>query len=61
MTIQINDSSLKVALFQFNPTVGALAENADKLITAVLKSKSNGCDLFVSSELAICDYPPEDL
>ena len=54
-------SKLKIAVHQFNPIVGDLIGNTDKLIQAILLSKENGCDLFVSSELAICGYPPNDL
>ncbi len=54
-------TNLKIALFQFNPTVGALSDNTDKLISAITTAKANGAHLFISSELCICGYPPEDL
>lgn len=52
---------LKIALYQFNPVVGALKQNTDKLITAINEAKENKAHLFISSELSICGYPPEDL
>lgn len=52
---------LKIAVFQFNPIVGDLSGNTDKLIDAINQAKQNQCDLFISTELAISGYPPEDL
>lgn len=52
---------LKVAVYQFNPLVGDLQGNTDKLINKAIEAQQNGCDLFISSELALCGYSPEDL
>lgn len=52
---------IKIAIHQFNPTVGAISANVDQLIQSINQAAKNGCHLFVSSELAICGYPPEDL
>lgn len=52
---------LKIALHQFNPIVGDLATNTDKIMKAIDAAKANQCDLFIMPELAICGYPPEDL
>jgi NAD+ synthase (glutamine-hydrolysing) len=45
---------------QFNPTVGAVAENAAKIIH-IIKSHQNAHDLIIFPELALTGYPPEDL
>ena len=52
---------MKIAVFQFNSTVGAIEANADKLIDAIVQSIKNQADLFVCPELSLCGYPPEDL
>ncbi|MCC2625384.1 MAG: synthase [Burkholderiales bacterium] len=52
---------MKCAIHQFNPTVGALEENATKLIASIKEAKKQGCSLFISSELSLCGYMPKDL
>ena len=52
---------IKFAILQFNPIVGDLDYNTQHLLQAVTAAKANGADVFISSELAICGYPPEDL
>ena len=52
---------MKIAIYQFNATIGACESNTDKIIQAVLDSCAQSCDLFIVPELAICGYPPEDL
>lgn len=49
---------MKIALAQFNPTVGDLNGNADAMIAAM-----RGCDadLLVFTELSLCGYYPGDL
>ena len=53
--------SLKIALAQLNPTVGAVDDNADKVLAARAKAAAEGADLLVTSELVINGYPPDDL
>lgn len=50
---------LKIALAQVNPTVGAIEENADRILAA--RDRAGDADLVVYSELVLCGYPPEDL
>lgn len=50
---------MKIALLQFNPTVGDLEGNAAKIKNFAKKTK--GTDLIVTSELALLGYPPRDL
>lgn len=52
---------MKIALAQINPTVGALEENAKKIIDYINKARKQNADLVVFPELAVTGYPPEDL
>ena len=53
--------TLRVALAQFNATVGDLHGNTDRMIEWVERARQEGCDLVVFPELAVTGYPPEDL
>ncbi|WNC45766.1 NAD+ synthase [Thermosynechococcus sp. GLH187] len=47
---------------QLNPTVGSLKANAQAILTAVQEIRSqHPLDLLITSELALCGYPPKDL
>ncbi|MEQ8736921.1 MAG: NAD+ synthase [Rhodospirillaceae bacterium] len=50
-----------IALAQTNPTVGAVAANADLIRQARTEAAAQGADLVVFSELNLSGYPPEDL
>jgi NAD+ synthase (glutamine-hydrolysing) len=50
-----------IALIQMNPTVGALAANADLVVSNAWKAFNEGARLIVFPELALAGYPPEDL
>lgn len=52
---------MKIALAQFNPTVGDFAGNSSRIIALSEKAKQRGADLAVFSELCLCGYPPNDL
>ena len=52
---------MKTALIQFNPTVGALEQNATRMIAEAEAATQHGARLVVFPELALCGYPPEDL
>jgi NAD+ synthetase len=54
-------NSLKTALIQINPTVGALEENAERIIVEAGRAVEAGAQLLVFPELVLCGYPPEDL
>ncbi len=53
--------TLSIALAQLNPTVGAIDHNIDLIRAARAEAAAAGADLVVTSELAVCGYPPEDL
>lgn len=52
---------MKIALGQINPTVGDFCGNAAKIIEYSHRAMSQGADLVLFPELAICGYPPRDL
>ncbi len=52
---------MRIALGQFNATVGDLAGNVEKMKQMWAQAVEAGADLVVFPELAICGYPPEDL
>lgn len=50
-----------LALAQINPKVGDLVGNFARIRAACAKAAKAGADLVLTSELATCGYPPEDL
>src|ERR1700747_3908014 len=52
---------MKIALAQFNPTVGDFAGNTASILALGERAKERGADLAVFSELCICGYLPQDL
>src|SRR6202022_629349 len=52
---------MKIALAQFNPTVGDFAGNAARILSLATAAHQRGADLAVFSELCLCGYLPQDL
>jgi NAD+ synthase/NAD+ synthase (glutamine-hydrolysing) len=52
---------MKIALAQFNPTVGDFEGNSSRILALAAEAKRRGADLAVFSELCICGYLPLDL
>jgi NAD+ synthetase len=52
---------MKIALAQFNPTVGDFAGNSARILSLAEQAKQRGADLAVFTELCLCGYPPLDL
>src|ERR1700694_864912 len=52
---------MKIALAQFNPTVGDFAGNSARILSLAGRAKQRGADLVVFTELCLCGYPPQDL
>src|SRR5271169_5858580 len=52
---------MKIALAQFNPTIGDFDGNVARILELAAEAKKGGADLAVFSELCICGYPPQDL
>jgi NAD+ synthase len=53
--------TLRIALAQINPHVGALDKNADRIRRARAEAAAMGADLVVTPEFSVGGYPPEDL
>ena len=52
---------MKIALAQFNPTIGDFEGNASRILELAAEAKSGGAELALFSELCLCGYPPQDL
>ena len=52
---------MKIALAQFNPTVGDFAGNSARILSLAEQAQRGGADLAVFSELCLCGYLPQDL
>src|SRR5260370_14879991 len=52
---------MKIALAQFNPTVGDFAGNSARILSLAEQAKQRGAELAVFTELCLCGYPPQDL
>jgi len=52
---------MKIALAQFNPTVGDFAGNSARILDLAGQAKRRGAELAVFSELCLCGYFPQDL
>src|SRR5580704_9994559 len=52
---------MKIALAQFNPTIGDFAGNSARILSLAEQARQRGAQLAVFSELCLCGYPPQDL
>lgn len=52
---------MKIALAQFNPTVGDFPGNAARILSLAAQAKQRGAELAIFSELCLCGYLPQDL
>jgi NAD+ synthetase len=52
---------MKVGLLQLNPTIGAFADNREKLLSAYRDAVARGAEFAIAPELFLCGYPPRDL
>lgn len=52
---------LRIAVAQFNATVGDLTGNVERIIACAVAAKARGAQVLLTPELALCGYPPEDL
>jgi NAD+ synthase (glutamine-hydrolysing) len=51
---------MKIALAQLNYHIGNFESNTNKIVDAIKNAKSQGAEIILFSELAICGYPPRD-
>jgi NAD+ synthase/NAD+ synthase (glutamine-hydrolysing) len=52
---------MKIALAQFNPTVGDFSGNSARMLELARQAGKRGAELAVFSELCLCGYLPQDL
>jgi len=52
---------MRIALAQFNPTVGDLAGNVNRMARAARDAAGRGAEAVVFPELSLAGYPPRDL
>lgn len=52
---------MRIAVAQFNATVGDLTGNVERIIDFATQAKAQGAQVLLTPELALCGYPPEDL
>jgi len=52
---------MRIALAQFNASVGNIKGNVGKMEKLIAKAYDLGADIVVFPELSVCGYPPEDL
>src|SRR5450432_3271488 len=52
---------MKIALAQFNPTVGDFEGNAARILSLASQARQRGAELAIFSELCLCGYLPLDL
>ncbi|NBW92751.1 MAG: NAD+ synthase, partial [Actinobacteria bacterium] len=50
-----------MGLAQFNPVVGGIAQNSERIRELYTMANNAGCDIVAFPELSITGYPPEDL
>lgn len=52
---------MQIALCQFNPTIGAISKNIERILVFAQQAHTQKAELIIFPELAICGYPPKDL
>jgi NAD+ synthase (glutamine-hydrolysing) len=52
---------MRIALAQFDATVGALAANVEVMLAWAARAREQGAQLVLFPELSVCGYPPRDL
>ncbi len=52
---------MKIALAQFNPTVGDFTGNSARIVQLAQQAERRGAQVAVFSELCLCGYLPQDL
>jgi NAD+ synthase (glutamine-hydrolysing) len=57
----MSERPLRLALAQVNPTVGAIADNAEIVRRGIQRAEAEGADLVVFGECCLSGYPAEDL
>ncbi|MBW8036032.1 MAG: NAD+ synthase, partial [Planctomycetes bacterium] len=53
--------SVRIALGQFNASVGDISANVEAIRKLLQDAKNGGVDVVIFPEMCVCGYPPEDL
>ena len=53
--------TIKLGLAQFNPVVGDITGNVERICQVIQEAKIHSVDLLAFPELSVTGYPPEDL
>ena len=48
---------LRIAVAQFNATVGDLTGNVERIVKCATEAKARGAQVLLTPELALCGYP----
>jgi NAD+ synthase (glutamine-hydrolysing) len=56
-----SDKTVRIALAQFNATVGDLQGNLRRIVECARRAHEGGATLMLTPELSLTGYPPEDL
>jgi NAD+ synthase (glutamine-hydrolysing) len=51
---------MKIALVQQNYHIGNFEGNLEKIISGIRRARTDGAELVIFTELAVCGYPPRD-
>jgi NAD+ synthase (glutamine-hydrolysing) len=52
---------MKIGIYQINPLISDFEGQFKRIVKSCDEARSQGCDLAVFPELALCGYPPRDL
>lgn len=52
---------MNIRIVQFNPIVGDIQGNSDRMIEYIFQAESDELELLIFPELSLCGYPPMDL
>lgn len=52
---------MRIGVLQLNSTIGAFAENRERLLAAYQQAVRDGAEFIIAPELFLCGYPPRDL
>lgn len=52
---------MKICLSQLNTSVGAIEQNFKLIIKEARNAQKNDAEIFITPELSLTGYPPEDL
>lgn len=56
-----DEVSINIAMVQFNPVLGALNQNVERMFIEYQKAADKGAELVIFPEMAVTGYPIEDL